>query len=86
MAARSRCQTPEKVRANIMTMKEKLKIHAEIEHEMQESVSCYLYWESLTPEEVISMIHEKDAAMEWDEQFRFLCDLLESKERKEKTA
>ena len=33
MAARSRCQTPEKVRANTMTMKEKLKIHAEIERE-----------------------------------------------------
>ena len=30
---RSRCQTAEKVRANTMTMKEKLKIHAEIERE-----------------------------------------------------
>lgn len=32
-AARSRCQTAEKVRANTMTMKEKLKIHREIERE-----------------------------------------------------
>lgn len=32
-AARSRCQTAEKVRANTMTMKEKIKIHAEIERE-----------------------------------------------------
>ena len=30
---RSRCQTAEKVRANTMTMKEKLKIHDEIERE-----------------------------------------------------
>lgn len=37
-AARSRCQTPEKVRANTMTMKERIRVHAEIERKNLENI------------------------------------------------
>lgn len=66
-----------------MTMMERLKIHKQIEHDMHESIECYLYWESLTAAEVASMIQEKDRAMEWDDQFSFLCELLNRKLEKE---
>lgn len=35
---RSRCQTAEKVRANTMTMKQKLEIHRQIKRQNQENV------------------------------------------------
>jgi hypothetical protein len=63
-------------------MKERLDVHRQIEaenHEHMENFMCKLYWDSLTAEEVASMIQEKDRAMEWDEQFGFLCWLLEEK-------
>lgn len=72
-----------------MTMKEKLQIHRMIEtenHEHLELWQAMVYWDSMTAEEVASMIQEKDRAMEWDDQFSFLCDLLERKIKEGKTA
>jgi hypothetical protein len=33
----------------------------------------------LSVDEIANMINEKDMAMDWDEQFSFLCDLLDAK-------
>lgn len=69
-----------------MTMKEKIRVHIQIEeanHEHLEDWRCAMYWDSLSSAEVAAMIHEKDRAMEWDEQFGFLCDLLDRKLKEE---
>jgi len=60
-------------------MKEKIKIHAEIERENTENLEAWRYWNSLSVDEIANMINEKDKAMEWDEQFGFLCELLDAK-------
>ena len=60
-------------------MKEKLKIHKEIEREDAENRRAWLYWNSIPVGELETMIAEKDRLMEWDDQFGFLCELLDSK-------
>ena len=65
-----------------MTMTQRLAIHAEIESANRRRLEEYLtarYYESLTVEEIQEMLEEKDARMEWDDQFGFLSDLLDSK-------
>jgi len=62
-----------------MTMKERLKIHRQIEWENTQKLESWLYWNSLSADEIADMISEKDKAMEYDEQFYFLCDLLNAK-------
>lgn len=65
-----------------MTMKERLKVHAEIVRQNREHFEdwlCAMYWDGLSVAEVGKMIEEKDRAMEWDEQFGFLCDLYARK-------
>ena len=69
-----------------MTMTEKIRVHAEIERENWEKAQDFIgmmYWESLSVDEVRKMIEERDREMQWDEQFGFLCDLLDSKIEKE---
>ena len=69
-----------------MTMTEKIRVHAEIERENWEKTQDFIgmmYWESLSVNEVRKMIEERDREMQWDEQFGFLCDLLDSKIEKE---
>jgi len=62
-----------------MTMQEKIKIHVQIERENTENLEAWRYWNSLSVDEIANMINEKDMAMDWDEQFSFLCDLLDAK-------
>ena len=60
-------------------MKERLKIHRKIEAENQENIEAAAAWDRCTVSEVREMIEEKDRAMEWDEQFAFLLQLLNRK-------
>ena len=60
-------------------MKERLKIHRQIEAENQENIEAAAAWDRCTVSEVREMIQEKDRAMEWDEQFGFLIQLLNRK-------
>ena len=62
-----------------MSMKERLKIHRKIEAENQENIEAAAAWDRCTVSEVREMIEEKDRAMEWDEQFAFLLQLLNRK-------
>ena len=62
-----------------MTMKEKIRMHVQIERENTENLEAWRYWNSLSVDEIANMINEKDKAMEWDEQFVFLCELLDAK-------
>ena len=62
-----------------MSMKERLKIHSQIEAENQENIEAAAAWDCCTVSEVREMIQEKDRAMEWDEQFGFLIQLLNRK-------
>jgi hypothetical protein len=65
-----------------MTPKERLKVHAEIVRQNREHFEdwqCAQYWNGLTAARVAEMLAEKDRAMEWDEQFGFLCALYDSK-------
>ena len=67
-------------------MTEKIRVHAEIERENWEKAQDFIgmmYWESLSVAEIRKMIEERDREMQWDEQFGFLCDLLDSKIEKE---
>ena len=60
-------------------MKERLKIHSQIERENQENIEAAAAWDRCTVSEVREMIEEKDRAMEWDEHFGFLIQLLNRK-------
>ena len=62
-----------------MSMKERLEIHRKIEAENQENIEAAAAWDRCTVSEVREMIEEKDRAMEWDEQFAFLLQLLNRK-------
>ena len=62
-----------------MSMKERLKIHSQIERENQENIEAAAAWDRCTVSEVREMIEEKDRAMEWDEHFGFLIQLLNRK-------
>ena len=62
-----------------MTMKERLSIHRQIEAENQENIEAVACWDRTTAAEVRQMIEEKDRAMEWDEHFCFLVQLLNRK-------
>ena len=62
-----------------MSMKERLKIHRQIEAENQENIEAAAAWDRCTVSEVREMIQEKDRAMEWDEHFGFLIQLLNRK-------
>ena len=62
-----------------MTMKEKLEMHRQIEQENTENLEAWHYWNSLSADEIADMISEKDRVMEYDEQFYFLCELLDAK-------
>ena len=62
-----------------MSMKEKLEMHRQIERENMENLEAWRYWNSLSVDEIANMIKEKDKAMDWDEQFSFLCELLDAK-------
>lgn len=62
-----------------MSMREKLEMHRQIERENMENLEAWRYWNSLSVDEIANMIKEKDAAMDWDEQFSFLCELLDAK-------
>ena len=63
-----------------MSMKERLKIHRQIETENQENFEAAAMWDRFTSAEVRQMIQEKDREMEWDEQFGFLIQLLNRKQ------
>lgn len=60
-------------------MKERLKIHRQIEAENRENIEATAAWDRCTVSEVREMIQEKDRAMEWDEHFGFLIQLLDRK-------
>lgn len=62
-----------------MSMKELLKIHRQIERENRENIEAAAAWDRCTASEVREMIEEKDRAMEWDEHFGFLIQLLDRK-------
>ena len=62
-----------------MSMKERLKIHRQIEAENRENIEATAAWDRCTVSEVREMIQEKDRAMEWDEHFGFLIQLLDRK-------
>lgn len=62
-----------------MTMKERLQVHRQIERENQENIEAAAAWDRCTVSEVREMIEEKDRAMEWDEHFVFLIQLLNRK-------
>ena len=62
-----------------MSMKERLEIHRQIEHENRENIEAAAAWDRCTVSEIREMIEEKDRAMEWDEQFAFLLQLLNRK-------
>ena len=62
-----------------MTMKERLKIHRQIEAENRENIEAAAAWDRIPAAEVEEMIEEKDRAMEWDEHFVFLVQLLNRK-------
>lgn len=63
-----------------MSMKERLKIHRQIEAENLENIETAAAWDRCTVSEVREMIEEKDRAMEWDEHFAFLVQLLNRKQ------
>ena len=63
-----------------MSMKERLQIHRQIERENLENIEAAAAWDRCTASEVREMIEEKDRAMEWDEQFGFLIQLLNRKQ------
>lgn len=60
-------------------MKERLKVHRQIERENQENIEAAAAWDRCTVSEVQEMILEKDREMEWDEHFGFLIQLLNRK-------
>lgn len=62
-----------------MSMKERLKVHRQIEAENRENIEAAAAWDRCTVSEVRGMIEEKDRAMEWDEHFAFLIQLLNRK-------
>ena len=62
-----------------MSMKERLKIHRQIEAENQENIEAAAAWDRCTVSEIREMIDEKDRGMEWDEHFGFLIQLLNRK-------
>ena len=62
-----------------MSMKERLKIHRQIEAENLENIEAAAAWDRCTVSEVREMIQQKDRAMEWDEHFGFLIQLLNRK-------
>lgn len=62
-----------------MTMKERIRTHVQIEWEDAENRRAWRYWNALSVDEIAEMINQKDRAMEWDEQFGFLCELLDAK-------
>ena len=62
-----------------MSMKEKLKIHRQIEAENRENIEAAAAWDRCTVSEIRGMIEEKDRWMEWDEHFAFLVQLLNRK-------
>ena len=63
-----------------MSMAEKLEMHRKIEAENQENFEAAAAWDRCTVAEVKRMIEEKDRAMEWDEHFGFLIQLLNRKQ------
>ena len=63
----------------MMTMKNKLAIHRQIEERNQEAFDIAAMWDRCTAAEVRQMIQEKDRAMEWDEHLGFLIQLLNRK-------
>ena len=62
-----------------MSMKERLKIHRQIEAENRENIEAAAAWDRCTVSDVRGMIEEKDRSMEWDEHFAFLIQLLNRK-------
>jgi hypothetical protein len=62
-----------------MSMKERLKIHRQIEAENRENIEAAAAWDSCTVSEIREMIEEKDRGMEWDEHFAFQIQLLNRK-------
>jgi hypothetical protein len=62
-----------------MSMKERLKIHRQIEAENRENIEVAAAWDRCTVSEIREMIEEKDRGMEWDEHFAFLIQLLNRK-------
>ena len=62
-----------------MTMKERLKVHRQIEAENRENIEAAAAWDRCTVSEIREMIEEKDRGMEWDEHFAFLIQLLNRK-------
>ena len=62
-----------------MSMKERLKVRRQIESENRENIEAAAAWDRCTVSEVREMIEEKDRAMEWDEHFGFLLQLLNRK-------
>ena len=63
-----------------MTMRERLEVHRKIEAENRENFEAAAAWDRYTVKEIKRMIEEKDRAMEWDEHFGFLIQLLNRKE------
>ena len=63
-----------------MMIKERLEIHRQIEAENRENIEAAAAWDRCTVSEIREMIEEKDRAMEWDEQFGFLIQLLSRKQ------
>ena len=61
-------------------MKERLAIHRQIEAENRENIEAAAAWDRCTVSEVREMIRQKDLAMEWDEHFAFLVQLLNRKQ------
>lgn len=62
-----------------MSMKERLKVHRQIEAENRENIEAAAAWDRCTVSEIREMIEEKDRGMEWDEHFAFLIQLLNRK-------
>ena len=62
-----------------MSIKERLKIHRQIEAQNRENIEAAAAWDRCAVSEVREMIQEKDRAMEWDEHFAFLVQLLNRK-------
>ena len=65
-----------------MTMQERLRVHDEIEAANYEHLrSCMMarYYDDMTIKEVQRMLEDKDSRMEWDDEFGFLVNLLDSK-------
>ena len=49
-----------------MSMKERLKIHRQIEAENRENIEAAAAWDRCTVSEIKGMIEEKVRGMEWD--------------------